>query len=767
MAEIPHSFLCSITHTVMTDPVVDPEGNTYERAAIEEWLSREGVSPMTRAPLAAGQLVSNRALRDAIVEWKHLNTSGGHPAAPAPAANTTVPAAAPPKEVHVQLRSCALPDPAEAGVQLVQLEALTPPATSRVPVHICCVVDVSGSMSIESKIQTSEGQESHGLSILDIVKHSVKVIIRLLNEQDQLSLVTYSNKATTVLTPIRMNDAGKARAVSAVGNMTAYGGTNLWDGLHTAMEIIRSTDQNGSVPSVMLLTDGVPNLNPPRGILPMLRKYLDATPLSASINTFGFGYNLDSELLEAIALRGQGMYSFIPDSGMVGTAFIHSLANALLQIGKAQVELELTPGVELLPNDALVAQSDDGRATVDLGMLQYGARRSVVLQARNCTSTPLASATLRYTTPTGNQSAQMETGEGVEEAVYPQARRMRFVECVHRLMDEVVSATIDLEQARVGLQSLHEQLVAMGADPTLISRDIAPGKLPRDPVLGDLDGQIKEAFSLDEWFNRWGKHYLRSLLLAHRMQLCTNFKDVGLQDYAASDEFERLRDEGDECFNRMEPPTPSITASPAQQDQSASAPRARAAAPINMAAYNQAGNPCFAGDCMVAMAGGMPDKAVESIRQGDKVLSSGQHAVVECVVKTICRAGTAELVELGHGLRVTPWHPVKDGGRWVFPAKLGQIQSQLCNAVYSFVLEGGHSMSIGGVECITLGHGIQNDPVASHQFFGTETVRDQLSLMPGWDKGFVEFESGCLIRDPESGLVCGFDHKRSIGDQEA
>ena len=29
----PSSFLCSITHQLMTDPYVDHEGNTYEKAA--------------------------------------------------------------------------------------------------------------------------------------------------------------------------------------------------------------------------------------------------------------------------------------------------------------------------------------------------------------------------------------------------------------------------------------------------------------------------------------------------------------------------------------------------------------------------------------------------------------------------------------------------------------------------------------------------------------------------------------------------------------
>ena len=41
-------FICPITAEIMVDPVVDPDGNSYERQAIETWLARHGTSPITR-----------------------------------------------------------------------------------------------------------------------------------------------------------------------------------------------------------------------------------------------------------------------------------------------------------------------------------------------------------------------------------------------------------------------------------------------------------------------------------------------------------------------------------------------------------------------------------------------------------------------------------------------------------------------------------------------------------------------------------------------
>lgn len=94
----PLAFVCPLTHEVMADPVVAPDGYTYERAAIEghceRWASASSASasssslpkqqqprrqtkrgapptsPMTGEPLPrAVALVPNRVLASMILEW--------------------------------------------------------------------------------------------------------------------------------------------------------------------------------------------------------------------------------------------------------------------------------------------------------------------------------------------------------------------------------------------------------------------------------------------------------------------------------------------------------------------------------------------------------------------------------------------------------------------------------------------------------------------------------------------------------------------------
>ena len=69
-AAVPDGFECTITQDVMEDPVVAADGHSYERAAIEQWLTERRTSPLTGAALASRALLPNIALRKAIAAWR-------------------------------------------------------------------------------------------------------------------------------------------------------------------------------------------------------------------------------------------------------------------------------------------------------------------------------------------------------------------------------------------------------------------------------------------------------------------------------------------------------------------------------------------------------------------------------------------------------------------------------------------------------------------------------------------------------------------------
>jgi U-box domain len=76
---LPDSFYCPISCELMVDPVVAPDGNSYEREAIENWIRCNGLSPMTKMPLTAAELRPNNALYDLIQNEKKRTNDSIHP----------------------------------------------------------------------------------------------------------------------------------------------------------------------------------------------------------------------------------------------------------------------------------------------------------------------------------------------------------------------------------------------------------------------------------------------------------------------------------------------------------------------------------------------------------------------------------------------------------------------------------------------------------------------------------------------------------------
>lgn len=92
--------------------------------------------------------------------------------------------------------------------------------------------------------------------------------------------------------------------------MQPDGSTNVWDGVRVGLGLTSEPLCKGRNVVVLLLTDGEPNINPPRGIIPTLKKFIAEHPLQCTMHTFGFGYNLDSPLMNEIAQIGSGAYRY-------------------------------------------------------------------------------------------------------------------------------------------------------------------------------------------------------------------------------------------------------------------------------------------------------------------------------------------------------------------------------------------------------------------------------------------------------------------------
>jgi hypothetical protein len=414
-----------------------------------------------------------------------------------------------------------------------------------------------------------------------------------------------------------------------------------------------------------------------------------------SLHTFGFGYNLDSALLADIAAWGSGVFGFIPDCSMVGTVFINFLANML---SVANTETQIT------------IQDGDIAINIALGEIMHGQDRDFIYAL------------------TGPHSKV--NGQDVQQETCPEEQHARY---------EYISAITNAIQESKRGNVLEAQ--------EFLARFEVKYNQHANPVIKAYTRDVKSTVTSEGQigmspanFTRWGEHYMRSYLTAQQYQQCMNFKDPGLQIYGG-DLFHTIQEEADTAFITLPPPTPSRR-------------RMGSSAPIitSMNVFHNESNGCFAGNCRVLMADGT-EKQIRTIDPGDYVVTPFGPARVEALVTCNTYGRAQPMVNLGN-LCITPWHPIRIHGNWVFPAEIADFRDRILRTVYNLVLDSGHIAIVEGYECVTLAHGF-SQPVVSHPYFGTYHVIDDLMKVPGWHEGRPTFTNLVALRD-ETGLICAW-----------
>lgn len=745
---------------------------------------------------------------------------------------------------------------------------------SHVPCDIVLVIDVSGSMSTEARIPGGSDQETTGLSVLDLVKHACRTILTTLDERDRLGIITFSNRATEIQQLTVMTDINKKRAEEKIEKMYVQGATNLWAGLRKGIECLNSESNTSRVPAVMILTDGLPNhMCPPGGYVPALRQMGNILP---TIHTFGFGFHLRSGLLKSIAEYGRGNYSFIPDTGMIGTVFVHAVANlqstfatnAVLKLAYPEhITIEQTAGSSVGQHEPeLMDGTQIYHLTIPLGNIQYGQSRDIFFRRKSngekhdkdedsieaaltydlegktkathshtrllkAYETPFTSAEIAYHISRHKILSFLASlfpidALGEHRPCIPPAPKRKKPSGVRALEDmmrknedkkkeheeeEEEPLSGPLKQKQEELRDLVATLPAAN-----FPKDPQCASLMQDLISPEPFGQVSLALSKDDYFQRWGQHYLPSIHGAHARQLCNSFKDPGPLQYGVrSTLFIQCRNALNSAFDDLPPPTPSLVSLPDPDPQanglldlgrlnlgppiSARGPLTAArdgplepdggdllrshassatyggrylSATDSMKRYNHPSLPCFAGRTLVTLAGGSK-VPISTVKGGMNVVTpEGPKKVAAVVITPVKRVAMVKL----EGVLVTPWHPVtrpgvEDGhgvsSGWMFPCHASQERVRYTGCIYSILLERAesteaHAIMLGGGSDrvpfwgVTLGHGILTGlDTRAHRFFGNyiRVMRSLKRLQVTSDGRFV---TGGTKRSTKTGLVVGF-----------
>ena len=283
MSDFISKNICPITHTPVDElyktstPVLAPDGWTYNKESLVKWLTSHGNSPVTRQPMTISQLIINRAL---------------------------------------------IPDTVPES-----------PSNSTIKFVLSAGLDNSASMGTEAEIVNSNGKrERHGLSQLDLAKHSLVCVVNSLDETSMFGLVVWSTSADIALPLTKMNKEGQKKAIAIIKKVRTNGSTNLWDGIKKT-QLVCDTPLPDCNPKrcAWILSDGQPNYDPPKSYQNMMSDYDHEHGNNRELRTIGYGFDSDSSLLSDIAgySKKKGGFVFISDPGFVGTVIVHLLANSM------------------------------------------------------------------------------------------------------------------------------------------------------------------------------------------------------------------------------------------------------------------------------------------------------------------------------------------------------------------------------------------------------------------------------------------------------
>ena len=679
MTEIPDEFICPITLCIMKDPVIMPDGQTYEREAIANHLKASPLSPITRKPLNMKDATPNYALKNMIEKFLNGGKIPEKKEEMAQEINKD-------QKTKIKLfKAEVIDDPKDNKNVFVNISLESEKVKSRKPLVLISMIDVSGSMSISSS-QDMKGGEDVGISRLGLVKHSLKTVASILSKDDRMSLITFDSEAELCLEPTNMNETGKNIIFDTIQEMDADGCTNIWDALR--LGILEAQKYREYNTCLLLFTDGEPNVNPPMGIIPTLRESMSSIKdVNFTISTFAFGYDVDSELMEEIAQIGNGIYGYCPDCTMVGTIFTNFMANILTTV---------EPIVRINVKNKYLQNK------FEIGGLYSGISRHLgfSLNKADFKNTEISLFFGSEKKDTIKNINYTEKNSSILDQYY----RNKLINLINNNLNEE-----EYDKKEKEVKELYNEINNI-ENKTEFMKNLLIDLIHEDPN----HGQVEKAFK-KEYYDKWGLNYLLSFLRFHILEQCGNFKDQSLKQYG-SNEFEEIRKKGNKIFVNLPPPENDCGGEDIDSDQ------------FDDVFYNACGG-CFNGDAIVELKNGK--KKVKNLRKGD-VLSNG--AIVECLVEN--KINKKENVVNINNVYFSLYHPIELNGEWVFPCEHFKVTRKFIDCWYNLVLKNKHEVVLNGVKAITLGHK-RTEGVLKHPYFGTDKVIKALMKYDTYKSGFI------------------------------
>lgn len=203
--------------------------------------------------------------------------------------------------------------------------------TVRAPLAVALVLDKSGSMASDGKMENAK------LGALEALK--------MLDSRDVATIVVYDDNASVLVRARSVGNGAKEPAfLRAISRVRAGGMTALHDGVVLGAEQLEPFVDEGFIPRIVLLSDGIANVGPSStGELARLGRGLARREMT--ITTIGLGLDYHEDLMTALAAESGGNAYFARNARMLPEIFARDMEDAVtLTARKVRITLRALGG---------------------------------------------------------------------------------------------------------------------------------------------------------------------------------------------------------------------------------------------------------------------------------------------------------------------------------------------------------------------------------------------------------------------------------------
>jgi len=224
--------------------------------------------------------------------------------------------------------------PADGATVTAEVDVEPGEQTETVQRQIVLCIDTSGSMGGEKLQRARDG---------------ASWVFGLLEPNDYVGIVGFESEATVVMKPTRWGDTSREEAMNLVENLSAGGGTDMYDGLATSRDQLTSldyvSDAENPVRRILLLSDGKDNSHGPSDFADLATN-VDGTGIR--ILAAGIGDEYDEETIRTLGTTARGEWTHLDAAGDIEEFFGEAVEQAGSVVApEASLELDVKAGAEV------------------------------------------------------------------------------------------------------------------------------------------------------------------------------------------------------------------------------------------------------------------------------------------------------------------------------------------------------------------------------------------------------------------------------------